>query len=59
MQIKQLQGLTIVKVLESYSDCWVLEMSDGKKYTVESKQFGGFSWYGETEHTLDLKEVEW
>ena len=59
MQIKQLQGLTIVKVLESYSDCWVLEMSDGKKYTIESKQGGGLSWYGEIEHILDLKEVEW
>lgn len=58
MQIEQLQGLTIVKVLESYSDCWVLEMSDGKKYTVESKQGGGLSWYGETEHILDLKEEE-
>ena len=48
-----------MKVLESCSDCWVLEMSDGKKYTVESKQGGGLSWYGETEHILDLKEVEW
>ena len=58
MQIEQLEGLTIVKVLEGYNDRWVLEMSDGNKYAVDVKRETGLSWYEEAGYILNLKEYK-